>query len=216
MTARAPFIVFEGGDGAGKSTQISLLADALTARGIAVLTTREPGGAPGAERLRELLVTGAVDDWSPVSEALLMYAARVEHLAKTINPARAAGTIVLCDRFSDSTAAYQGAAGRVDPVFLAALEAHVVGGDAPDLVMILDVAPETGLSRAQDRHSGEDRFEQKGRDFQSRVREAFVALANADPQRKQLINANRQIADVSADILQRVIPLVQSWQNQSG
>ncbi|RZO67383.1 MAG: dTMP kinase [Parvularculaceae bacterium] len=216
MTARAPFIVFEGGDGAGKSTQISLLADALTARGIAVLTTREPGGAPGAERLRELLVTGAVDDWSPVSEALLMYAARAEHLAKTINPARAAGTIVLCDRFSDSTAAYQGAAGRVDPVFLAALEAHVVGGDAPDLVMILDVAPETGLSRAQDRHSGEDRFEQKGRDFQSRVREAFVALANADPQRKQLINANRQIADVSADILQRVIPLVQSWQNQSG
>lgn len=145
-----------------------------------------------------------------------MYAARAEHLAKTINPARAAGTIVLCDRFSDSTAAYQGAAGRVDPVFLAALEAHVVGGDAPDLVMILDVAPETGLSRAQDRHSGEDRFEQKGRDFQSRVREAFVALANADPQRKQLINANRQIADVSADILQRVIPLVQSWQNQSG
>ena len=216
MTARAPFIVFEGGDGAGKSTQISLLADALTARGIAVLTTREPGGAPGAERLRELLVTGAVDDWSPVSEALLMYAARAEHLAKTINPARAAGTIVLCDRFSDSTAAYQGAAGRVDPVFLAALEAHVVGGDAPDLVMILDVAPETGLSRAQDRHSGEDRFEQKGRDFQSRVREAFVALANADPQRKQLINANRQITDVSADILQRVIPLVQSWQNQSG
>lgn len=216
MTARAPFIVFEGGDGAGKSTQISLLADALTARGIAVLTTREPGGAPGAERLRELLVTGAVDDWSPVSEALLMYAARAEHLAKTINPARAAGTIVLCDRFSDSTAAYQGAAGCVDPVFLAALEAHVVGGDAPDLVMILDVAPETGLSRAQDRHSGEDRFEQKGRDFQSRVREAFVALANADPQRKQLINANRQIADVSADILQRVIPLVQSWQNQSG
>ena len=216
MTARAPFIVFEGGDGAGKSTQISLLADALTARGIAVLTTREPGGAPGAERLRELLVTGAVDDWSPVSEALLMYAARAEHLAKTINPARAAGTIVLCDRFSDSTAAYQGAAGRVDPVFLAALEAHVVGGDAPDLVMILDVAPETGLSRAQDRHSGEDRFEQKGRDFQSRVREAFVALANADPQRKQLINANRQIADVSADILQRVIPLVQSWQDQSG
>ena len=216
MTARAPFIVFEGGDGAGKSTQISLLADALTARGIAVLTTREPGGAPGAERLRELLVTGAVDDWSPVSEALLMYAARAEHLAKTINPARAAGTIVLCDRFSDSTAAYQGAAGCVDPVFLAALEAHVVGGDAPDLVMILDVAPETGLSRAQDRHSGEDRFEQKGRDFQSRVREAFVALANADPQRKQLINANRQITDVSADILQRVIPLVQSWQNQSG
>ena len=216
MTARAPFIVFEGGDGAGKSTQISLLSDALTARGFAVLTTREPGGAPGAERLRELLVTGAVDDWSPVSEALLMYAARAEHLAKTINPARAAGTIVLCDRFSDSTAAYQGAAGRVDPVFLAALEAHVVGGDAPDLVMILDVAPETGLSRAQDRHSGEDRFEQKGRDFQSRVREAFVALANADPQRKQLINANRQIADVSADILQRVIPLVQSWQNQSG
>jgi len=216
VTARAPFIVFEGGDGAGKSTQISLLADALTARGIAVLTTREPGGAPGAERLRELLVTGAVDDWSPVSEALLMYAARAEHLAKTINPARAAGTIVLCDRFSDSTAAYQGAAGCVDPVFLAALEAHVVGGDAPDLVMILDVAPETGLSRAQDRHSGEDRFEQKGRDFQSRVREAFVALANADPQRKQLINANRQIADVSADILQRVIPLVQSWQNQSG
>ncbi|MBY0423306.1 MAG: dTMP kinase [Parvularculaceae bacterium] len=205
MTAearRGAFISFEGGDGAGKTTQIARLADRLRRAGRDVVTTREPGGAPGAEEIRALLVSGAADRWTPLGEALLMYAARAEHLARTILPARARGAIVLTDRFSDSTRAYQGIAGSLGRAPVDALEALVVGGDAPDLTFILD-AGEAGLARAGAR-GGDDRFERKGAEYQARVREAFLAIAHDDPRRCVVIDSRRSADEVAADIARHV------------
>ncbi|MBI1239521.1 MAG: dTMP kinase [Alphaproteobacteria bacterium] len=182
------FLTFEGGEGAGKSTQIRYLAAQLEASGEKVVLTREPGGAPGAEAIRALLTTGASDRWDPAAEVLLFYAARAEHLARTIRPALARGAIVLCDRFSDSTRAYQGAAQGVDPGFIEFLDQAIVADTQPDLTILLDIAPEAGLARATARGALE-RFEQAGLAFHQRLRAAYLALAAANPERIAVIDA---------------------------
>ncbi len=179
---RGRFITFEGGEGAGKSTQAQRLVAALEAQGFEVVRTREPGGSPGAEALRELIVTGAGDRWSPLSETLILYAAREDHLRRVIRPALARGAWVVCDRFSDSTRAYQGAAGGVDDAVIEGLDALVVGETQPDLTLIIDVPVELGLARAQAR-GGAARFEAKGVAFHARLRQGFLAIARAAPRR---------------------------------
>lgn len=187
---RGLFISVEGADGSGKSTQLRRLAEYLRGRGHDVIETREPGGGgAGAEAIRALLLTGATDRWSPIAEALMMYAARAEHLAKLIRPALAAGKTVLTDRFADSTMAYQGLAGGVGATNVAALHDLVVGSDDPDLTLILDVPPSVGLARAQSRRGPETRFEGKGVDYQQRVRDAFQEIARRNPARCRLIDA---------------------------
>jgi dTMP kinase len=198
---RGRFITLEGGEGAGKSTQARLLADWLRGRGREVVQTREPGGSPGAERIRELLVTGAADRWTPVAEALLHYAARSDHLARTIRPALAAGRWVVCDRFADSTAAYQGYGHGVPQEFIAALYREVVGeGDGPDLTLILDLPVEEGLRRAGGRHGEENRYEQMAVTFHQRLRDGFLAIAGAARERCAVIDARADAETVQAAI----------------
>lgn len=187
---RGRFISFEGGEGTGKSTQVRRLADRLGARGLEVVATREPGGSSGAEALRTLLVEGAADRWSSISETLILYAARADHLERTIRPALDRGAWVVSDRFSDSTRAYQGAAGGVSAAFIASLEAEVVGETWPDLTLILDLPVDVGLARASRRGGLEHRFESKGADFHQRLRAGFLDLAGRDPSRCVIIDAN--------------------------
>ena len=200
---RGPFISFEGGDGVGKSTQIARLAARLAAAGHEVTTTREPGGSPGAEAIRALLVKGDADRWSPLAEALLVFAARAGHLERTINPARARGAVVLSDRFADSTMAYQGVAGALGEEAVAALAALVVGADGPDLTIILDAPVARALARAEGR-GGDSRFESKGAAFQEKVREAFHAIAGREPGRCVLVDAT-QPADAVAALIADIV-----------
>ncbi|PZR35917.1 dTMP kinase [Caulobacter segnis] len=193
------FISFEGGEGAGKSTQIRRLADRLQAAGHDVVVTREPGGSPGAEAIRELLVNGAADRWSPVTETLLMYAARRDHVERVIRPALSRGAIVLCDRFADSTRAYQGAGGDAPASLIASLEGHVLGDTVPDLTLILDLPAEVGLQRAEAR-GGAARFESKGLDFHERLRAGYLEIGRREPERCVVIEANAAIDDVTAAI----------------
>lgn len=199
------FITLEGGEGAGKSTQAKLLAEWLATRGIDCLLTREPGGSPGAEDIRSLLVTGDPGRWDAVTEALLMNAARRDHVVRTIRPALAAGRWVICDRFLDSTLAYQGYAGGVPLPALEALIDAAVGPTRPDLTLILDLDPGDGLLRAQGGGKGglpggETRFERKGRDFHAAVRDGFRRIAAAAPVRCAVIDAGRPVAEVAAAI----------------
>jgi dTMP kinase len=194
------FISFEGGEGAGKSTQIRLLADRLAGRGLGLCLTREPGGAPEAEALRALLVSGEVGRWSPQAEALLNYAARDAHLRQTIRPALARGEIVLCDRFMDSTRAYQAYAGGVSQSFVDALEAAIVGPTRPDLTLIFKLDPALGLARAKER-GGEDRFERKGLAFHQALLEGFLAIATADPGRCVVVDASQTIEALHQQIV---------------
>ena len=176
-TARGRFVTIEGGEGAGKSTQTARLAATLEASGIATLATREPGGTPRAERIRALLLEPGEARWEPATEVLLHFAARVENVARTIEPALAAGRIVICDRFSDSTLAYQGyGAGAPIPLIRAIADA-ALGGFRPDLTLILDVDPELGLARTRARSTARDRYESQPLDFHRRVREGFLELA---------------------------------------
>lgn len=193
------FISFEGGEGAGKSTQIRRLADRLQAAGHDVVVTREPGGSPGAEAIRELLVNGAADRWSPVTETLLMYAARRDHVERVIRPALSRGAIVLCDRFADSTRAYQGAGGDAPASLIASLEDHVLGGTIPDLTLILDLPAEVGLQRAEAR-GGAARFESKGLAFHERLRAGYLEIARREPDRCVVIEANAEVDAVTAAI----------------
>lgn len=198
------FITFEGGEGAGKSTQIALLADHLRLRvPRPVVTTREPGGSPKAEAIREALLAGVAKQHGPFAEALLFSAARIDHLDTLIGPALERGEVVLCDRFVDSTRAYQGAAGGLDPGLLASLERVVVGGLLPDLTLILDLDPQRGLERARAR-AGEaeapDRFEAEALDFHQRLRAAFRKIAAAEPERCVLIDASHDTDTVEATI----------------
>lgn len=193
-TTAGCFITFEGGEGAGKSTQIARLATWLRTGADGpreVVTTREPGGSPRAERIRGAVLSGIAKPYGPFAEALLFAAARLDHLATLIRPGLARGAIVLCDRFSDSTRAYQGAAGGVDAETLAALERVVVGATRPDLTLILDLPPEIGLARARrrDRAQGPDRFEAEAVSFHQRLRAAFLAIAAAEPARCVVIDA---------------------------
>jgi dTMP kinase len=201
---RGRFITFEGGEGAGKSTQVQRLARRLSADGREVVSTREPGGSPGAESIRRIVLTGDADRWSPVAETLLMYAARRDHIERLVKPALDRGAWVICDRFSDSTRAYQGAAGGVDAGLLTALESHVVGEVRPDLTLVFDLPPELGLARAHARAGAEMRFESKGLAFHQRLRDAFRAIAEAEPERCALIDANVSMDAVEACVWRTV------------
>ncbi|MEL7489019.1 MAG: dTMP kinase [Pseudomonadota bacterium] len=194
---RGFFVTFEGGDGVGKSTHIRRLAAHLRARGVDVVETREPGGAPGAEEVRALLVRGNADRWSPKAEALLMFAARAEHLEKTILPAVTRGAVVLCDRFVDSTMAYQGIAGGLGVDMIDALNDLVVGDDGPSLTFILHAGEGEGLSRTKERSGDETRFESKGAAFQAAVVEGFFEIARRHPERCVLIDTSGDVDAVS-------------------
>lgn len=201
---RGFFIALEGGEGAGKSTQGRRLAETLKAAGHEVVLTREPGGAPGAEEIRKLLVTGEAARWTPLTEALLMYAAREDHLARTIRPALARGAIVITDRFADSSEAYQGAGGGVPQAALDALRTLVVGGDEPDLTLIFDLSVEAGLARAEAR-GGDARFESKGVDYHQRLRDAYLGIAARRKDRTVLIDAAATEDQVAETIRLRVM-----------
>lgn len=197
---RGWFVTFEGGEGAGKSTQIRLLAEHLQGRGFHVVTTREPGGSTGAEEIRNLLVTGATGRWHPVTEAFLLNAARHEHLAATILPALDAGAWVLCDRFADSTYAYQGYGLGVPFQVLDALNAQAVGPVRPDLTIILDIDPDLGIARTLGRPGAEDRYERMGPEFHQRLRQGYLDIARRDPGRCVVIDASHPIEAIQADI----------------
>lgn len=201
---RGRFIAFEGGEGAGKSTQVKALVARLRDRGLEVVQTREPGGSPGAEALRDLLVQGDAGRWSPLSELLMMYAARADHLEKVIRPALARGAWVVCDRFADSSRAYQGAGGGVAPALIEQVDQAVVADTQPDLVLVMDMPVAVGLMRCQEREklsgSNENRFESKGLAFHERLRQGFLDRAAAVPQRYRVIDAARAIEPIAADV----------------
>jgi dTMP kinase len=192
------FITFEGGEGAGKSTQARLLANALTDLGLAVLQTREPGGAPGAEELRTLLLSGRIA-WSAPAEALLHFAARAEHVATTIRPALAAGTWVVCDRFADSTMAYQGYGQGADRAMIATLTGLM--GIAPDITIVLDVSEQVALARLRARGGTADRYERLDAAFHARVNEGFRAIARAEHRRCVLVSADGTAVEVHAAVM---------------
>ena len=193
------FITLEGGEGAGKSTQARLLADALVELGLPVLRTREPGGAPGAERLRDLLLGGAVD-WSASAETLLHFAARAEHVAKTIRPALEAGMWVVCDRFYDSTLAYQGYGQGADRSAIVTLIGLL--GIVPDVTLVLDVSEPVAIARQLQRGAEADRYERLDALFHARVNQGFRDIAADAPERCVVIAADAGVADVHAAIMQ--------------
>lgn len=196
------FITLEGGEGAGKSTQLKLLASSFAAAHLAHLTTREPGGSPGAEAIRNLVVSGPVDAWHPATESLLFMAARLDHLEAKIKPALARGEWVLCDRFYDSTYIYQGVAKNVGTAWLDQLYALLFGNLAPDFTLLLDLSPSVGLTRADKRgNAAESRFEQMGHDYHERIRAGFLELAAKQPERIYTIDASQAAADVHCAIV---------------
>lgn len=194
------FITFEGGEGAGKSTQLKRLVARLQTAGREVVATREPGGSSGAESIRELVLKGAADRWSPVTETLLMYAARRDHIERVIRPGLQRGAWVVCDRFADSTRAYQGSAGDVAPQLIAAMETHILEATRPDLTLIFDMPVNIGLQRAHERAGLEMRFESKGVAFHERLRAAFLEIARAEPERCAIIDACGTLDEVEAQV----------------
>jgi dTMP kinase len=202
---RGRFITLEGGEGVGKSTQAGILTEHLQALGVEVLRTREPGGSENAEAVRDLVVKGEAGRWSPVAETLLMYAARSDHLDRLIRPALARGAWVVCDRFADSTRAYQGAGGGVAPAIIEGIDAAVVGSDQPDLTLVFDMPVEVGLDRAFGRDMFEARFESKGQAFHQRLRDHFRAIAVREPQRCVLIDASGEPGEVAAAVWSAVL-----------
>jgi dTMP kinase len=203
---RGLFVTFEGGEGAGKSTQIRVLADTLRASGHEVVVTREPGGSPGAEAIRHMVLSGAAEPFGQEMEALLFAAARADHIDRTIRPALRRGAVVLSDRFVDSFRVYQGVTGGIDRAFMEALERATVEDMMPDLTLILDIDPEEGLRRAGRRRgaSEADRFEKEGLSLHRRRRKAFLAIAKAEPKRCKVIDASRPAAKIAAEIANAV------------
>jgi dTMP kinase len=209
---RGRFITFEGGEGAGKSTQIELLADRLQDAGLSVVVTREPGGSPSAEDIRKLLVSGAIWRWDPLTELLLHNAARREHIRNLIRPVLGRSRWVLCDRFVDSTMAYQGYGHGLGPKVVRDLHRIISDGLMPDLTLILDLPTEVGLARAKARNEAvaaqqvaedgrrEDRYERMAKPFHRRLRRGFLDIAKRDPKRCRVIDANRDVETVAADI----------------
>ena len=196
------FISLEGGEGAGKSTQATRLAEALAARGVETLVTREPGGSEGAEAIRGLLMQGEVTRWSPHSEALLFAAARADHVEKMIRPAVGAGTWVICDRFIDSSRAYQGVAGGIDDAAVLALHGFGSRGLLPDRTFVLELSPEQGRARAEVRDgAGADRFAARGEQFHADVAAAFRRFAEVEPDRFRLIDAGGAADEVTTALL---------------
>lgn len=205
MTGR--FITFEGGEGAGKSTQAALLADAMRARGIDVVETREPGGTSGAEAIRTLIVEGDPDRWDAVTEVLLVNAARADHVARCIRPALARGTWVVCDRFIDSTLAYQGAGKGLGAAELLAVHSFATADLWPDLTLVLDLPAAIGEARAANR-GRLDRFERTGGGFHDRVAAAFQHVAHQEPDRVRLIDASGPVDEVAAAVWREVAKLL--------
>ena len=197
---RGRFITLEGGDGTGKSTQVKRLAAALQASGLSVITTREPGGSPGAEQIRKLVVEGEGARWTPITETLLVYAARADHVARTIGPALARGEWVISDRFNDSTYAYQGAGRGVERETIRRIDAAVLDDFKPDMTLILDLPVDVGLARAGGRGGAENRFENMGSDFQEQMRKTFLDIARRNPDRCRLIDASGSEDEVAAAI----------------
>lgn len=198
-TPKGLFLTFEGIDGSGKSTQARLLADHLRAQGREVVLTREPGGSPGAEEIRKLVLEGDPDRWSAETEILLFTAARRDHLERTIRPALATGKVVICDRFADSTRMYQGLSrGDLRPV-VDQLHALMIGRE-PDLTVLIDMDPETGLGRAKGRQGTEERFEDFGLDLQQKMRAGFLELSREYADRFRVIDGNRPLDAVAADV----------------
>ncbi len=203
------FITFEGGEGSGKTTQINRLTKSLSEMGYKVVTTREPGGTPEAEKIRELIVQRDGGNWSPMAETLLLFAARIMHVKTLINPALEEGKIVICDRFADSTVAYQGYGHGVDHHAIEEIYNHSLGHFKPDLTFLLDIDPEIGLQRAGRRLAAEsldlaqreDKFENLDLDFHKRLRQGFLEIANADPARCKIIDASRSLEALSTEIL---------------
>lgn len=206
------FITFEGGDGTGKSTQVRKLVEALTSHGIKAVMTREPGGTPQAERIRNLLLQRDSGTFDPLSEALLLFAARREHLVTVIEPALARGEWVVSDRFADSTRAFQGYGMGLDHEVIEQLYTMVAGSRVPDLTFIFDIDPAVGLARsgkqkaaAADTAEGtEDRYEMMGLSFQDRLRQGFLAIARDEPHRCVLVDANASIEDIAAAVWQEI------------
>lgn len=205
---RGIFITLEGGEGAGKTTQIRLLSDSLRAQGCDVVITREPGGTPEAEKIRDLLVKRDGGDWTPLAECLLLYAARQMHVENLIKPALAAGQIVISDRFADSTRAYQSFGHGLPLETVESLHKLSLGDFAPDLTFILDLPVDAGLVRAGKRmavdNSHEDRFERMGGGFHERLRQGFLEIARRDAGRCVVIDATRCVEDIAADLAAHV------------
>lgn len=201
---RGLFVSLEGIDGSGKTTQGRLLAERLRARGREVVLTREPGGSPGAEEIRRLVLTGDPDRWSPETEILLFTAARRDHLERTIRPALARGAVVVSDRFADSTRIFQGLARADLRDTVDRLHALMIGQE-PDLTLVIDMDPAAALARGLARRSGEDRFEEMGLAFQERGRDGFLALARDFPGRVAVIDGNRDADAVAADVAAAVL-----------
>ena len=195
------FITLEGGEGAGKSTQLKLLEERLVTHEIDIVRTREPGGVPSAETIRDLLVNGETDKWRPLTETLLHFAARHEHISRLVQPALDRGQWVLCDRFADSTTAYQGYAQNIDLETIATLYRLAVGNLEPNLTIILDLPVEVGLERAEDRGIGGTRYEKMGIEFHKRLRDGFLQIAANNPHRCSILDATQSIEEISEYIM---------------
>ncbi|MGO4351136.1 dTMP kinase [Rhizobium sp. RAF36] len=203
------FVTFEGGEGAGKSTQIRRLAEALRSRGHEVLLTREPGGSPGAEAVRYVLLSGAAEAFGTRMEAILFAAARNDHVEEVIRPALLDGKIVLCDRFMDSSRVYQGVTGNLEPDFIETLQRIAVNGVVPDCTVILDIPATAGLARVKSRNAdGPDRFEKEELETHEKRREAYLDIAAREPQRCRVVNAMQDEADIAAEILAIITKLM--------
>src|SRR5258708_7039750 len=197
---RGKFISFEGGEGAGKSTQARMLRDQLQSRGRSVLLTREPGGSPGAEEIRKLLVEGEPERWAPLAETLLFIAARADHVARLIAPALAAGTWVISDRFADSTFVYQGIPRGLGVETVRRLRHAALVCFGPDLTILLDIDPGAGLTRAGRRAQAENRFERFDAGFHARLRDGFLQIAAHEPARCAVVDGSREAAVIAADV----------------
>ena len=206
------FVTFEGGEGAGKSTQIRLLAEALRERGLTVLMTREPGGSKGAEAVRHVLLSGAAEPYGIRMEAILFAAARSDHVEQAIRPALFRGTVVLCDRFMDSSRVYQGITGNLEQPFIEALERVAINGIVPDCTIIFDLPAAVGLERARKRSAGPeeqpDRFEKEKLETHEKRREAFLDIAEREPLRCRVVDATKTQEAIAAEVLAIVEPLL--------
>ena len=198
------FITFEGGEGSGKSSQINILKSKLIGKGIDVVCTREPGGTPSAEILRELVTTGEVNKWEPMTEALLMFASRYEHIKNLIIPSLENGKWVLCDRFYHSTYAYQGLGHGLGLKAMEALKKISIGEIEPDLVFFLDIDPMEGIKRTMGRHTNEDRFEKMDISFHTKLRDAFLGFSKTYSENSVVINAGQEINKISDIIFEEI------------
>jgi len=199
------FITFEGGEGSGKSTQIDFLNNFLNKKGANVLCTREPGGTPSAEIIRDLVTKGDPNRWLPLTESLLMWASRTEHVEKLIRPSLEEGKWVLCDRFYHSTYAYQGIGHNLGIEKMRSIKNIVIGDIQPDLTFIFDIDPVIGIERTKKRNSEEDRFEKMDLNFHNNLREAFIEISKGDPDRFILIDAELDVSAISEIISNEVM-----------